>query len=615
MRYIRITVALLLIMAFLLPTVAFPSDAASSAEVQSFLETLGPMATQDMLETGILASLTMAQGIYESGWGTSWMAKNINNLFGIKAYEPAWQGKVYCRKTQKIYTDFADAKKKLGDLYKEYVGQFFRVYNSWADSVKDHSTLFTTMSRYENLVGLTDYKLACRYVKEDGYCDTEGYDDMLIKIIEQYKLYKYDVSQGVTSVDMGVESLVLTAGEAVKVYPTVRTEDGSAVYLRYSSGNGAVATVDGDGVITGVSQGAAVITVSTTNGRSDTCVVYVRESGTVLRSGVITSAVNCRTEPYDTGGSATVLGGFAKGAEIVVFGDAARTKWYLISGFGTRGELLCGYSYGNYFTIGEEFSGDTPVEHSEEGSEEPSEDVSPSEESIPEESTEPVSEQFEEPVSEESSAESEDTGLRIGRLLGDLNCRKGASLDQSSLGVFAKGSNVLIIGDAVNTRWYLCAGINKSGKFVEGYSGFVTSDGKTTYITVEGDFTETTGAPLVFSGGCVTGIENGTTVGELAASMKYAELTALSPNGTLLDEDELIRTGVTLEFKWCGKTYLSKTAAVRGDINCDGAVNELNYLLGGLDLTESQELAARFAGGSEVDVNDYMALRLYLAGK
>lgn len=619
MRHFKIFLALLLVLVMLTPVFYIRTDAASSSEIKYFLETLGPMATQDMRETGVLASLTIAQGIYESGWGTSWMAKNINNLFGIKAYEPGWQGKVYCRKTSKIYVNFADAKNKLGDYYKECTGQFFRVYDSWAESVRDHSALFTTMSRYENLIGVTDYKVACRLVMEDGYNESDDYADMLIRIIEQYKLYQYDVAEGIASIDMGVDSLAVQTGDTVNVYPVASCPPETYVYLKYTSSNTEVAAVDNDGNITGVSQGAAIITVSTTNGMTDKCLVYVHDENVILRSGVITSNVNCRTEPYDDGGNATLIGTFIKGTSIIVFGEPARTKWYLVAGYNSKGTLMCGYSYGTYFSIGDIFTGDTPVEPQEPVSEELSEEMS---ETVSEDISEEISEEISQEVSEEISEEpNQDTGLYIGSVSGDLNCRKGPSLDQSSYGVFAKGSTVLVIGEAVNTRWYNCAGMSKSDRFMEGYSGYITSDGKTTYITVIGNFTDTVGKALDINGDTVGGIDPGTTVAALGARMKYAQITVFSPKGNELGSNDTVTTGCTVQFKWCGKTYLTKTAVIKGDINRDGIVDPYDYvelrryLLGSSTLDIVQLKAADFAGGGSVTVDDYTALRLYLVGQ
>ena len=69
----------------------------------------------------------------------------------------------------------------------------FRKYPSWAESIADHSAMFNRMSRYANLRGCTDYKLACKYVKDDGYATVPGYTNTLISIIETYKLYEWDI--------------------------------------------------------------------------------------------------------------------------------------------------------------------------------------------------------------------------------------------------------------------------------------------------------------------------------------------------------------------------------------------------------------------------------------
>jgi peptidoglycan hydrolase-like protein with peptidoglycan-binding domain len=69
----------------------------------------------------------------------------------------------------------------------------FRKYPSWKDSIADHSAMFNRMKRYENLRGLKDYKLACKYVKDDGYATSPTYTQTLINTIEKYRLYEWDI--------------------------------------------------------------------------------------------------------------------------------------------------------------------------------------------------------------------------------------------------------------------------------------------------------------------------------------------------------------------------------------------------------------------------------------
>ena len=141
---------------------------------QEFLNKIIPLAVKDSEKTKIPASLTIAQAILESGWGKSSLTQKYNNLFGIK-------GKgVKCATFEYIGTKKIDCTGE------------FKAYPDWESSVADHSSLFLRLSRYKNLVDCQDYKTACRNVQADGYATAPDYADVLIKIIEQYKLYQYD---------------------------------------------------------------------------------------------------------------------------------------------------------------------------------------------------------------------------------------------------------------------------------------------------------------------------------------------------------------------------------------------------------------------------------------
>ncbi len=148
-------------------------------EQEAFINKIGPMASADMKTSGILASLTIAQAILESGWGKSGLTMAANNLFGIKG---TYNGEGYTCKTQEW-----DGSKYIT------VDATFRKYPSWAESIADHSALFNRLDRYKNLRGLTDYKLACQYVREDGYATDPEYTNKLINLIEKYNLTSWDV--------------------------------------------------------------------------------------------------------------------------------------------------------------------------------------------------------------------------------------------------------------------------------------------------------------------------------------------------------------------------------------------------------------------------------------
>lgn len=144
----------------------------------TFLQTIKPMVIQDMKKSGILASLTAAQAFIESNKGNSGLAVKGNNLFGIKG---TYNGQSVKMKTTEYYNGV-----------KQSVMADFRKYPSWQESISDHSDLFNRKSRYSNLRGLTDYRLACKYVKDDGYATSPTYTQTLLNCIEKYKLYEWD---------------------------------------------------------------------------------------------------------------------------------------------------------------------------------------------------------------------------------------------------------------------------------------------------------------------------------------------------------------------------------------------------------------------------------------
>jgi LysM repeat protein len=121
----------------------------------------------------IPASITLAQGLLESGAGNGKLAKLSNNHFGIKCHG-VWQG-------EKVYHD------------DDEQGECFRKYDDPFQSYEDHS-LFLLKPRYADLFSLcpTDYKGWARGLKKAGYAEDPAYPQKLINLIERYELYKYD---------------------------------------------------------------------------------------------------------------------------------------------------------------------------------------------------------------------------------------------------------------------------------------------------------------------------------------------------------------------------------------------------------------------------------------
>lgn len=153
-------------------------------EQKNFIERVGIPAAADMKKSGILAALTIAQAILESGWGKSGLTVKANALFGIKATS-SWKGKVYNSKTQECYDG----------VNFVMVDGCFRAYNSWGESINDHSALLTGASRYAAVVGEMDYKKACTAIKAAGYATDPGYTEKLINLIEQYGLTAYNTAK------------------------------------------------------------------------------------------------------------------------------------------------------------------------------------------------------------------------------------------------------------------------------------------------------------------------------------------------------------------------------------------------------------------------------------
>lgn len=146
---------------------------ARSFTTLSYIEQFKTVAIEEMNRYGIPASITLAQGIIESGSGNSSLAKYANNHFGIKCTSE-WKGKAY-------YKD------------DDQANDCFRVYKDARESYKDHSE-FLKRKRYSFLFELdkNDYKNWAYGLKQAGYATNPKYPDLLINVIDKYQLYQYD---------------------------------------------------------------------------------------------------------------------------------------------------------------------------------------------------------------------------------------------------------------------------------------------------------------------------------------------------------------------------------------------------------------------------------------
>lgn len=157
---------------------------------------IGPLFTADQLKTGVLASVSMAQFILESGWGKSTLTQKANNAFGMKQNlsgntwpSSRWDGK-------NVISMRTGEQKANGEHYT--VTANFRKYPCIEDSIGDHSAYLTGAKkgnklRYAGLKGCKDYKKAAEIIKAGGYATDTQYVQQLCKLIEQYNLTQYDV--------------------------------------------------------------------------------------------------------------------------------------------------------------------------------------------------------------------------------------------------------------------------------------------------------------------------------------------------------------------------------------------------------------------------------------
>lgn len=147
--------------------------AQSKAIIQAYIDQFKAIAMAEMARTGVPASITLAQGIHETGAGTSVLVRKSNNHFGIKC-KTEWAG-------EKVYHD-DDAR-----------GECFRKYDDPFISYKDHSDFLRNRSHYASLFNLDpeDYEAWAHGLKKAGYATNPKYPQILIKLIRDYNLQDY----------------------------------------------------------------------------------------------------------------------------------------------------------------------------------------------------------------------------------------------------------------------------------------------------------------------------------------------------------------------------------------------------------------------------------------
>ncbi len=193
---------------------AASSHAGASAE--DYLARYGQIAISEMNRTGVPASIKLAQGIIESNYGRSTLAREANNHFGIKCHND-WKGPV---------VRHHDDKRN----------ECFRKYRTAEESFYDHSDFLRRGTRYSFLFEIdpTDYKAWARGLKKAGYATNPHYDNMLIRKIEELNLQQYDRGYAVASANAAGKASVpasspVRSPEKTPARPDAAITGGSAV--------------------------------------------------------------------------------------------------------------------------------------------------------------------------------------------------------------------------------------------------------------------------------------------------------------------------------------------------------------------------------------------------
>ena len=157
--------------------------AAEAAKKQAFIKKVAPEAQKMRKQYKVFASITIAQAILESDWGTSSLAKDYNNLFGIKG-------------TGARAKDFKTKEQEKDGTWKTVTAKFI-VFKDWDESIMSHSKLLANgntwnKTQFADVLSAATYEDAAAELVVDGYATDNDYSTKLTDIIKQYNLDQYD---------------------------------------------------------------------------------------------------------------------------------------------------------------------------------------------------------------------------------------------------------------------------------------------------------------------------------------------------------------------------------------------------------------------------------------
>ncbi len=459
-----------------------------------FMRTVMSLSLKDYYDTGVLPSVTAGQAFFEGGCAGAPISIIAQNHFGIKAFSN-WEGKVFDNNTYEVYGSYSDVVNINGESYAKNAS-LWRAYDSWDESVADHSNLLHAESKYEIVLNAKDYTEAAHALVEAGYCGESTYPSLLIGYIEKYGLDQLDSvtadENGVFGMIMDRSRVELTAGESTALTASAYPAPKTAVQVTWNSDRPDVASVDQNGNVTAHKQGYTLIT-ATMGGKEACCVVCVDANAYVMNQNLYVYA--------EAGNDSSSVGRLLRGQPLrvnseTVYTAADGTEYYAISaGIGT-GAPISGYaakkhialnknarlSIGTPKTVYYEEVGATvqiPLEiYADELKDKPITWVSsmPDIVSVAEDGTFRA---LAEGVAVISAQLDGETALTVTVYVGDaayqtlvanaaVYLRAGPTQGASILGTVAKGDTVKLISEP-QSGWYLVlAEIN--GKTVQGYS-------------------------------------------------------------------------------------------------------------------------------------------------
>ena len=179
------------------------ASAFSPLSEADIVKSVGALFTADQKKSGILASVSMAQFILESGYGKSELAQNANNVFGMKCSLSGntWGGSIWDGMSRYV----KQTKEQNADGSYETIMADFRKYPCVEDSIADHSAYLLgakngSKLRYDGLKDCIDYRKAVQIIKDGGYATSLTYVQNLCSIIERWNLTQFDVKESETDI-------------------------------------------------------------------------------------------------------------------------------------------------------------------------------------------------------------------------------------------------------------------------------------------------------------------------------------------------------------------------------------------------------------------------------